>query len=366
MDVVPYVLLSSLLEFRAPTSALIETFSTFVGSGNSMFYSRKSMPRTTGLLLFILGLGVGVALTAITPSSVQPIETKLETASGRSGPSRLQRTGTIVISVESEDEFSRILLPTLHNIKFETDVTLLYDHRSPDGLEAILENRTDLSNLSFRFLDVTAYWSPTERELELSANSETECAGFSNSYRSMCAFWILHVHDVLSAYRWYWRLDTDSRLLAPVTSDVFQWAEATGQQFFGVDYRRSPTCSDGLVDAIGSWLLERPKYETYAWLPSVFNTVGDISSWTGHLVSTHFELIDMDLMRTEAWHSYASMINASGGIWTARWGDHQIKTLFAGLFWPSMRPQDRCLITSYSHQDFGYDSSALYDQEPTG
>lgn len=265
--------------------------------------------------------------------------------------------GTIVISIQTTAEFNEILLPTLHNIKFQSDVTLLYDHGSPEELEAMIRNRSDLANLSFQYLDVSQYWNPTERELELVAQREHECASFPTSYRSMCAFWIFHVHHVLANYRWYWRLDTDSRILAPVTIDVFQWAESKGPQFLGVHFLISKACSEGLVDAVSSWLLARPGNGTYAWLPSVFSTPGDVSSWTGYLLNTHFELMDMDLMRTKEWHSYTSMINASGGIWAARWGDHQIKTLFAGLFWPFMEPQDTYLVPSYYHPGISYGTS---------
>ena len=65
----------------------------------------------------------------------------------------------------------------------------------------------------------------------------------------------------------------------------------------------------------------------------------------------------MNLMRTEQWSSYAAMIDSTGGIWTCRWGDHQIKSIFAGLFWAHAEFDGgtgsgfRDLVTSYSHQE---------------
>lgn len=263
--------------------------------------------------------------------------------------------GTIVVSIESLEEFNAVLLPTLSNIKFKATVTLLYDNINPAPLRALIaSNFTENTSLSFQYIDVSPYWTVTDREANLSAHPTGACGGQPQSYKAMCAFWIFHVHHVLSDYRWYWRLDTDSRILAPVTKNVFEWAEKNNQQFVGVHFYASVVCSEGLKEAVQSWLRDRPENETYAWSPAVFSQPGNVLSWTSYLLNTHFELMDMNLMRTEAWSSFTAMLNTSGGIWTARWGDHHIKTLFAGLFWPSMITADRSLVSHYAHQDFSY------------
>jgi len=264
-------------------------------------------------------------------------------------------SGTIVISIENIKEFRHVLLPTLSNIKFKAVVTLLYDDENPAQLRALISKfsrRTSVS-LCFQYVDVSHYWVLSDREVELSKNPTNTCDA-SQSYKAMCAFWIFHIHHVLSDYRWYWRLDTDSRLLAPVTTNVFEWAEKNNQQFVGVHFYQNNACSEGLPEAVRSWLQGRQEKETYAWLPAVFSEPGNVLSYTSYLLNTHFELMDMDLMRTKEWVSYTEMINKSGGIWTARWGDHVIKTLFAGLFWPSMTPSDRSLAPHYEHQQFRY------------
>ena len=263
--------------------------------------------------------------------------------------------GTVVVAIESLEEFNAVLLPTLSNIKFKAVVTLLYDNMDPASLRALIaSNFTENTSLSFQYIDVSPYWTVMDRDANLSAHPTGACGGWARSYKAMCAFWIFHVHHVLSDYRWYWRLDTDSRILAPVTTNVFEWAEKNNQQFVGVHFYSNVACSEGLTKATQSWLRGRPENETYAWSPAVFSEPGNVLSWTTYMVNTHFELLDMDLMRTEAWSSYSEMLNASGGIWTARWGDHQIKTLFAGLFWPSMITSDRSLVSHYAHQAFSY------------
>lgn len=307
------------------------------------------------LVAFILVLGLFSHQTFTSPAQFVGVGLEIQTRSfDNSLAKRVISNGTIVISLETLEEFESIVLPTLAYIQFEAVVTLLYDGLNLADICAVTATFMK-GNISFRYVDVSAYWDLTERELALSTSNLTGgCTGWPASYRSMCAFWIFHVHHVLSDYRWYWRLDTDSRLLAPVTRDVFKWAEENREQFVGVQFYPTTTCSEGLVDAIQSWLQHRPKNETYAWLPAVFSDPGDVASWTKNVVNTHFELIDMDLMRTESWRSFSAMINATGGIWTTRWGDHQIKTLYAGLFWSSMKTDDRTLVPSYSHQEFHY------------
>ena len=73
--------------------------------------------------------------------------------------------GTIVISIETLEEFRRILLPSLANIRFRATVTLLYNDMDPAPLHALLSHFS-AENILFRCVDVSPYWKLTEREID--------------------------------------------------------------------------------------------------------------------------------------------------------------------------------------------------------
>ena len=141
--------------------------------------------------------------------------------------------------------------------------------------------------------------------------------GFTMGYRHMCRFFAGDIfnNDIIQQYDYYMRLDTDSFILSPLNFDIFDWAK-DNKCFYGyiepaVQYD-NPKVAEGLSAKV------REKYS---------NNIPEFL-----LYYTNFELVYIPWFRDSKYMEFYNYIDALGGIYTNRWGDHIIRFLGVNLF----------------------------------
>lgn len=152
------------------------------------------------------------------------------------------------------------------------------------------------------------------------------CAKFSMGYRHMCRFFSGPLFNMfaLSYYDYVLRLDTDSFLLEPI-GDVFQ-TMIEGRYAYG--HRNYST------DELCMW--DDPRcfkgfYETFRdGVESMqFNYTFDEP---GRVYYTNFEVLNLNVFRSELHMALFDRLDRSGGFYTGRWGDHIFRYAFLKQF----------------------------------
>ena len=156
--------------------------------------------------------------------------------------------------------------------------------------------------------------------------------GGALGYRHMCHWFaddIFH-HPVMQAHKYYIRLDTDSKLLAPIEYDLFAAAETKGWTYgYITEFNDQPSVADGLWPCVRKYLDAHPE------LVPLRTLYKDIPEYRCYY--TNFELCCMDWFRSEPWTSYFKAVDEAGGIYSVRWGDHIIRYIGVRLFVPDVQ-----------------------------
>jgi Glycolipid 2-alpha-mannosyltransferase len=192
----------------------------------------------------------------------------------------------------------------------------------------------------------------------------TKCATiFPSSYMHMCRFF---VHDffqipIMNRYRYAWRLDTDSMILSPIRHSFFEIMRhnslSLGYALWSVD---SPACCDGLGAAVQEFTTElrATSPALYQSLPPVDSLPpemfpkGDLASYNPRckLFNTNFVIWDLDILRTAHYAAFAAFIDKKGGIYSTRWGDHIVLSIYIATFFPPDSVFCAAHSFSYAHK----------------
>mmetsp|Transcript_120790 Transcript_120790/g.225827 ORF Transcript_120790/g.225827 Transcript_120790/m.225827 type:complete len:513 (-) Transcript_120790:19-1557(-) len=238
-------------------------------------------------------------------------------------------------------QLQKILLPSLLKyIRFNTTVTLLYDgdlSRLRQVVRQCYINAWDSVTEKGRFLElqyenVTKYLTPSEKDLQALGGQDTMLWHTPSEpdvdLRKISEFWVAHVYKVegLQKFGHIWRLDTDSQILEPVTSDVF--LIAGGQRFiFGyavVETAQPDTCQ-GLQQAYESYLKMNNKTLRN---PSALEFLKKFEARNCPHWNMNFAITDLQYLRfSHDYHQFAKYI-IDNGILKHGWGDHLVLTLW--------------------------------------
>lgn len=168
--------------------------------------------------------------------------------------------------------------------------------------------------------------------------------GFSIEYRSMCRFFsgLFFMHESLSNYRNYIRLDTDSKFIEGPDISLFGWLNSKSL-YYG--YIESAVQQDdkavvrdlrkNVRQFIGLWKKIR--------MPSFIGS---------RMYYTNFEIGSLDYFRSDVWQSFFSFLDNSGGFYLHRWGDAPVR--YAGIWalCPKRRVRKIPIGFTYFHGDF--------------
>lgn len=178
---------------------------------------------------------------------------------------------------------------------------------------------------------------------------------FSMGYRLMANFFAGSIADApaLSRYAYYWRLDTDSQLLAPVPGDPFaDMAKNSWSYGWAATQCDWHLLTEGLYAAISAAAPLGGQVPS-ALLPTAFSDdscprgPAPRTPYNNRIFYNNFELVELAWLRTPAYRRLYKA--AADGILSRRWGDAPIRTLAALVLLP---PEARHHFDdlSYAHQ----------------
>jgi hypothetical protein len=165
---------------------------------------------------------------------------------------------------------------------------------------------------------------------------------FPLGYRHMCNFFSgpVALEPALAPFRYYWRFDTDSYLVADVGYDVFDRMAERGWRYGWAtkqcDWDRA---TDGLVDVAEAVfsrdVLERrleadmtaPGVCARSPAPGTGVASDSLPLYNNRIYYNNFEVVDLEVLRSAAYQSFYAAVARAGGIYSTRWGDAPIRTL---------------------------------------
>lgn len=143
--------------------------------------------------------------------------------------------------------------------------------------------------------------------------------GFTIGYRSMCRFFSaeIFVLDIVrdKGYEYLMRLDTDSRFLKGSGESLFTWAELNQISYSfiqsAVQWDNFKMIKYFKITALRYFASKGIKY----FLKALFVPRGKV-------YYTNFEICKVQFFASKQWQSFYDEIDATGGFYLHRWGDH--------------------------------------------
>lgn len=184
--------------------------------------------------------------------------------------------------------------------------------------------------------------------IEFNSTKPPETVDVSNlGYRHMCNFFTNEIFNtnVLKDFKYYCRLDTDSKILSPVGYDFFNWMNVNNCNYGYFDdsiKNRSIYCV-GLWESFDKFVKSNPQFRTYGKL---YRDIPERS-----LFYTNFEICNISWFKSEPWQTFASYIVGLGGIYNNGWGDHNIRYAGVKLYMEPSRIK-RVPIHYYHQKEF--------------
>jgi hypothetical protein len=164
--------------------------------------------------------------------------------------------------------------------------------------------------------------------------------GFGFGYRHMCRFFSgpLFSHRALASYEFVWRLDTDSFLLGPPTSDPFvQMVRANASYGWLHAYRDEAVFVRGLWETTRAFLAREglDEQRVREWLPAS-SSEGLSDAWDDARMcfATNCFLARRDWFTSAQYQRYFGALDAAGGFYTDRWGDACVHMLAVAAMLP--------------------------------
>jgi len=153
---------------------------------------------------------------------------------------------------------------------------------------------------------------------------------FWMGYRHMCRFHSggIYTHPKLLKYDWYWRLDSDSYLLAPIEYDPFEHMANNGYEYAYMcdEDQDVPRVVEGLWESTKEYI-DKNKLDTPSLNKRLVN-----GKWEWNLFYTNFEISKFSFWRSEQYMSYYKHLDQTGNIYYRRWGDAPIHWLAVRMF----------------------------------
>ncbi|ODQ63772.1 glycosyl transferase, partial [Nadsonia fulvescens var. elongata DSM 6958] len=160
--------------------------------------------------------------------------------------------------------------------------------------------------------------------------------GDNLSYRHMCRFesGFFWRHPVMLDYRWYWRVEPDTKLFCDVNYDLFKYMEDNNKSYgFTISMYEYKATIETLWETTKNFTKENPQFVAKDNLMKFLSSNNGEDYNLCHFWS-NFEVADMDFWRGEAYTKYFDYLDRSGGFFYERWGDAPVHSIAASLFLP--------------------------------
>ncbi|AMD20789.1 HDR047Cp [Eremothecium sinecaudum] len=185
------------------------------------------------------------------------------------------------------------------------------------------------------------YWSIPDfidKEKSAKAREEFHAAkipyGLSLSYRHMCRFesGFFWRHPELDNYKWYWRVEPETKLYCDINYDVFRFMEENDKKYGFIlsltEYKETiPTLWETTKQFMA-------KYPDLIKKDNLLQFISDDNgfSYNGCHFWSNFEIASLDFWRSDAYRTYFDFLDKSGGFFYERWGDAPVHSIAASLF----------------------------------
>ncbi|KAG1753470.1 glycosyltransferase family 15 protein [Suillus lakei] len=154
------------------------------------------------------------------------------------------------------------------------------------------------------------------------------------SYRNMCRFnsGFFFRHELLTPYKWYWRVEPDVRYYCDLDYDPFLFMEDRDKVYgFTISMPEWEPTIPSLWSTVKNFIAEYPQYV------SPDNSMDFLSDNAGDSYNmchfwSNFEIADMDFWRSEAYTKFFEYLEKTGGFYYERWGDAPVHSIAAALF----------------------------------
>ncbi|KAG1772706.1 glycosyltransferase family 15 protein [Suillus occidentalis] len=158
--------------------------------------------------------------------------------------------------------------------------------------------------------------------------------GGSVSYRNMCRFnsGFFFRHELLTPYKWYWRVEPDVRYYCGLDYDPFLFLEDRDKVYgFTIAMPEWEPTIPSLWSTVKDFIAEHPQYV------SPDNSMDFLSDNAGDSYNmchfwSNFEIANMDFWRGEAYTKFFEYLENTGGFYYERWGDAPVHSIAAALF----------------------------------
>jgi len=157
--------------------------------------------------------------------------------------------------------------------------------------------------------------------------------GGSESYRHMCRFesGFFYNHELMKPYKYYWRVEPDTKCFCDLTFDVFRYMRENGFRYgFTLALYEFQETIPTLWESTLKWL---QAYQEYVPADNLgrFITEDQGRTYNGCHFWTNLEIADADFWRGEEYSSYFEYLDKLGGFFYERWGDAPVHSIAASL-----------------------------------
>jgi len=143
--------------------------------------------------------------------------------------------------------------------------------------------------------------------------------GFPMGYRHMCRFFAGDIFNqsILNNYRYIWRLDTDSKILSEIESDIFYEMSRNKAVYGYINIQHDhPAVIKDLWETSEKYFRKINKSK-------IFDENKDFHY--RRVFYTNFEVLDLEWFKSNEYQSFYNYLDATAGIYIHRWGDHIIR-----------------------------------------
>lgn len=320
---------------------------------------------------------IALLRTVAKPSDHIGVTTDSAERPSRPGPENL---GVIIYLVNTKkassiNAFRKSLnaLDVNFNRRFNYPVFVYHDEEgfgvSPERQAAIQEGTS--SNLTFFRVED---FSELQRGFAPDMISEASRI-FSLPYRFMCRYWFVKVIErpELRSFRYYWRFDDQSMILAPIDRDPFRYMADRGLRYgyrlhwsvFGdpasvTEMLWNFTAHYAISHGVTPQFYETKKRSLSDMIESVRrDDSSGVSLPSVPIYYTNFEIVDIPFYRDEkTLRNFRQNVDASMGIMKYRWGDAPLRFLQNHLFVPEN--DTHCFgDIQYSHHIFARENHCI-------
>eukprot|EP01116_Phalansterium_solitarium_P009021 TRINITY_DN23013_c0_g1_i1.p1 TRINITY_DN23013_c0_g1~~TRINITY_DN23013_c0_g1_i1.p1 ORF type:complete len:382 (-),score=122.68 TRINITY_DN23013_c0_g1_i1:552-1697(-) len=157
-------------------------------------------------------------------------------------------------------------------------------------------------------------------------------------YKHMIQFFtdMVFVHPLLQQYRWLWRLDPDSLLMAPLKQDIFKVMQDNRYIFGYIENQLQCPWDRGLAPMFLAFTEERNITLKWKVLDGAKIFPSKLTGLKGltkvGVINTHFGVFDCEFFRGPEHMTWAAAVRKEAGIYLHRWGDHHLLTLSSMMF----------------------------------